>query len=162
MHHPHSLTRGDYIHLSLRTITILLSATALAILLHIHLSFHRTFSLSIAAATYALFLDIFILLLFTSRYRPALRQVIKWLWFFELCAVVLLGVGFAWLFLGDFGREARTGGTGGEYVYRDAEDLGWRMRGAWVLVVVMILHFGFMVLGCVDACVEKRRGRFKG
>lgn len=49
MHHPHSLTRGDYIHLSLRTITILLSTTALAILLHILLSFHRTFSLSIAA-----------------------------------------------------------------------------------------------------------------
>lgn len=60
----------------------------------------------------------------------------------------------------------------------DAEDVGWRMRGAWVLVVVMwvflwlvgveranwsgILHFGFMILGCVDACVEKRRGRFKG
>lgn len=25
-----------------------------------------------------------------------------------------------------------------------------------------VLHFGFMVLGCADASVEKRRGRFKG
>ncbi|OAF55408.1 hypothetical protein VC83_08321 [Pseudogymnoascus destructans] len=125
--------RGDYIQLSLRTITILLSTTTLTILLHIHLSLHRTFSLGISAMRGLRPLPRqFILLLFTSRYRPALRQVIKWLWFFELTAVVLLAIGFAWLLLADFGREARSGGLSVNYVYRDAEDLGWRMRGPWV------------------------------
>ncbi|OBT65155.1 hypothetical protein VE03_04694 [Pseudogymnoascus sp. 23342-1-I1] len=101
MHHPHILTRFDYIHLSLRTCTLLLSATALAILNHIHISFHRTFSLSISAAAYALSLDLFVLLLLESRYRPALRQVVKWLWFFEFCGVILLAIGFARLLLVD-------------------------------------------------------------
>lgn len=46
---PHILTRGDYIHLALRTSTVLVATTALTILIHIHLSFQRTFSLSISA-----------------------------------------------------------------------------------------------------------------
>lgn len=76
------------------------------------------------------------LLLFTTRYRPLLRQVIKWLWFLKLGGVILLAVGFTELTLADFGREAVSDGVHG-YVYRDAADLGWRMRWAWVLLGVM-------------------------
>lgn len=62
--------------------------------------------------------------------------MIKRLWFLELGGVILLAISFAELTLADFGREAASDGVHG-YVYRDAEDLGWRMRGAWVLLGVM-------------------------
>ena len=68
-----------------------------------------------------------------------LRQVIKWLWFFELAAVVLLIVGFTQLLFTDFGSEATSDGVGDDYEYHDAADLEWRMKGAWVMLTVMLV-----------------------
>ncbi|KFY61270.1 hypothetical protein V497_03048 [Pseudogymnoascus sp. VKM F-4516 (FW-969)] len=161
MHRPHILSRRDFLHLFLRTCALALGATALGIIIHIRLSLHRTFIHAIAATSYALAIDVFVLLLFLSGYSAALYQVNKWLWFAELGAVVLLTIGFVGLLLADVGREVTSNGMG-EYVYSDAPDLWWRNRGMWVLLGVLILHFGFMVLGCVDAFMEKRRERFGG